>query len=92
MPITTTAPQESVRKESGELSPEELLTLPMAEYISYMKNRTPEQIAATRERLRVGTTPPRPLPPGKTLEDVIVGQVDFGVSDEELARILKEVS
>lgn len=92
MPTTTISPTRDTTPESGDLSPEELLALPLAEYITYMKNRTPKQIAAARERLHAGTQLPRPLPEGKTLEDVVVGQIDFGVSDVELSRILDDIS
>jgi hypothetical protein len=56
-----------------------------------MLNRTPEQIAADRARILAGSPEPRPLPPGKTLEDVIVGALRDDDSEEEILAALEEI-
>ena len=60
--------------------------------VAAMQNRTPEQIAATRARILALTPPPRPLPPGKTLEDVIVGKWPGDETDEQIQAALDELS
>jgi hypothetical protein len=60
--------------------------------IARMRNRTPEEIAAMRERVLAVTPPPRPLPPGKTLEEVIVGRWPGDETDEQIEAALDELS
>lgn len=54
--------------------------------------RTPAEIAAVRARLFAQSRPARPLPPGKTREDVIVGQWPGDETDEEIEAALAELS
>jgi len=57
-----------------------------------MLSRTPEQVREARARLFATARPARPLPPGKTLEDVIVGKWPGDETDEEIARALEDLS
>jgi hypothetical protein len=67
-------------------------TDPLAETIARFKARTPEEIMAARERLIAASPPPRPLPPGKTLEDVVCGQWPGDETDEEIEEALRKLS
>ena len=60
--------------------------------IARIANRTPAERAAARARLLKASRPARPLPPGKTLEDVVLGQWPGEESDEEVARTLERLS
>ena len=60
--------------------------------VAKMMNRTPEEIEATRARLFSEMEPPRPLPPGKTLEDMISGKWPGDETDEEVLRALEKLS
>jgi len=60
--------------------------------LAAMRNRTPEQIAEMRERVLAATRPPRSLPPGKTLADVIVGKWPGNETDEQIQAALEELS
>ena len=53
-----------------------------------MRNRTPEDIAAARALIQPG----RPLPPGKTLEDMVWGKWPGDETDEEINAALEELS
>ena len=55
-------------------------------------NRTPEERAATAQRMRALIVPGRPLPPGKTLEDVLVGQWPGVETDAQIEAALAELS
>lgn len=76
-----------------------LITLPSeSEYQTYEEalakatTRTPEDIAAARDRLLQASPPPRELPEGKTLEDVILGQWPGDETDEEIWAALEKLS
>lgn len=62
------------------------------EIMARITNRTPEQIAEAQHRAIAILPAPRPLPPGKTLEDVIYGQLPDDDPDKEIIAILKEIS
>ena len=47
--------------------------------IRWLTSRTPEEIMAAREELRKASRPPRPLPPGKTLSDMVEGKWPGGL-------------
>lgn len=64
----------------------------LAEAIARLKNRTPEQVAADRDRLLALSPPPRPLPPGKTLEDVLAGLWPGDETDEQVHEALEKLS
>lgn len=60
--------------------------------IAQMMNRPPEEVEETRARLFQEMEPPRPLPPGKTLYDVICGQWPGDETDEEVLAALAKLS
>ncbi len=60
--------------------------------VAQMINRTPEEIEQTRARLFQQMEPPRPLPPGQTLFDVICGKWPGDETDEEVLRALEKLS
>ena len=60
--------------------------------IRRLTDRTPEQVVADRERIMAASRPPRPLPPGKTLADVVVGSWPGDETDEQVRKALEELS
>ena len=54
-------------------------------------HRTPEQMAEARRRAQEDVIPGRPLPPGKTLEDVFVGAIQDDMTEEEVIQALKDL-
>ena len=64
----------------------------LARAIARLTRRTPEEIEATRARLVAEMEPPRPLPLGQTLEDVICGQWPGPETDEEVLQALGKLS
>jgi len=60
--------------------------------IRRLNSRTPEQIAADRERILARSRPARPLPPGKTWIDMVVGQWPGDETDEEIFEALRKLS
>jgi hypothetical protein len=58
----------------------------------WLANRTPEEIEATRRRLDAASRPPRPLPEGKTLSDMVCGTWPGDETDEEVAEALERLS
>lgn len=54
--------------------------------------RTPEEILADRARVEQASRPPRPLPPGMTLEEAVQGLWPGDDSDEEILRALERLS
>jgi hypothetical protein len=65
---------------------------PLAIAIARLRNRTPEQVAADRDRLLALSPPPRPLPHGKTLEDVLAGLWPGDETDEQVREALEKLS
>jgi hypothetical protein len=65
---------------------------PVDELVRAWKARTPEQIAAAREAVMKTVIPPRPLPPGKTLDDVVCGTWPGDETDEEIFAALERLS
>lgn len=59
---------------------------PLGRSVKEMLSRTPEQVREARARLFATARPARPLPPGKTLEDVVVGKWPGDETDHEVAR------
>ena len=55
-------------------------------------SRTPEQVEAARAALLAASTPPKPLPAGKTLEDVVAGAWPGDETDEQIRVALDELS
>ncbi|HZS04828.1 MAG TPA: hypothetical protein VFD58_08330 [Blastocatellia bacterium] len=64
----------------------------LEEAISVLVNRSPEEKAAARERLLQQSRPPRPLPEGKTLADVVCGQWPGDETDEQVNDALRRLS
>ena len=64
----------------------------LEEAIRKMTSRTHEEMLASRARILAKSRPPRPLPPGKTLEDVVAGTWPGDETDEEIFRALEELS
>jgi len=60
--------------------------------IRRLRNRTEEEILATRARILAASPPPRPLPEGKTFNDVIEGTWPGDETDEEIDAILEDLS
>ena len=54
-------------------------------------NRTPEQLAAARQLAEEHVIPGRPLPLGKTLEDVFVGAIQDDMTEEEFIRAVQDI-
>ena len=65
---------------------------PLAAAIRRLTSRTPEQVLADREEILRSSPPPRPLPPGKTLADVVVGTWPGDETDEEIFEMLEKLS
>ena len=85
--------QKLADKEAGtEPADKEVGTEPAGEALRAWLNRTPEQIAAAREAVMKTVIPPRPLPPGKTLEDVVCGIWPGDETDEEIFAALERLS
>ena len=51
-------------------------------------NRSPEEVAENRRRTMSKGRPPRPLPPGKTLEDVTAGIWPGDETDEQVREAM----
>ncbi|MBL8865617.1 MAG: hypothetical protein KF873_01700 [Gemmataceae bacterium] len=64
----------------------------LSEAVNRIINRTPEQKQADREALLKRARKGRPLPEGKTLEDVLVGQWPGDETDEQILKALDELS
>jgi hypothetical protein len=60
--------------------------------IAKLLNRTPAEVEAARARLFKASRPPRPLPEGKTLEDILVGQWPGDETDEQVYEALRKLS
>lgn len=80
--IIHTAPVVEEAEDSGALD----------RAVAKMISRTPQEIEATRARLFSEMEPPRALPPGKTLEDIISGKWPGEESDEEVLQALEKLS
>ena len=61
-------------------------------WLEGLKNRTDEEIEEARRRLAEGSPPPRPIPEGKTLEDMVVGTWPGDETDEQINEALKRLS
>lgn len=59
-------------------------------FVAAMKKRTPDEIAKAREQIRAGFLSPRPLPLGKTREDVFVGALP-GNDDADIIAALADM-
>ena len=92
----------------GVLTPREPLNLPegsvldvvlpkpqmtaLERELDWLMHRTSEDIQAACDRIDATSTPPRPLPPGKTLADMVQGTWPGEETDEEIRDILEKLS
>ena len=60
--------------------------------IARMTSRTPKEIASVRERILAATPPPRELPEGKTIFDVVMGKWPGDETDEQIYEALRKLS
>lgn len=60
--------------------------------IRWLTTRTPEAIARAREEIFSNSRPPRSIPEGKTLSDMIRGQWPGEETDEEVHDALEQLS
>jgi hypothetical protein len=60
--------------------------------LEWNANRTAKELAADREEIFANSRPPRPLPPGKTLADVVEGTWPGDETDEEVQAFLDRIS
>ena len=59
--------------------------------IERITNRSPEELRANWEYIVSVSPPPRPLPPGKTLDDMVMGQWPGDETDEEILAALEDL-
>ena len=64
----------------------------LAEAIAELLNQTPEKMEQARARILAASRPPRPLPEGKTLGDVLLGQWPGDETDEQVFEALRKLS
>ncbi|MGH9798832.1 MAG: hypothetical protein ACRD82_00565 [Blastocatellia bacterium] len=64
----------------------------LAKAMAKVLNRTPEERERDRAELYAASRPPRPLPEGKTLLDVVYGQWPGDETDEEVFEALRKLS
>lgn len=69
---------------------------PRNEYLDALarkhNHRTPEEVAADRAAILAVSRPARPLPPGKTLSDMVEGTWPGDETDEQIDHALRELS
>ena len=66
--------------------------LTFEEALAQVTNRTPEEVTAARDRLILASPPPRELPEGKSLEDVVMGKWPGDETDEQILEALRTLS
>ncbi len=81
------SPSSQIGNDADDTDPHAL-----AKAIAKLLNRTPEEVEAARVRLFKSSRPPRPLPEGKTLEDVLAGQWPGDETDEQVYEALRKLS
>ena len=64
----------------------------IARAVTRFQSRAPDQLLADRDRILGLTPPPRPIPEGKTLFDVVQGTWPGDESDEEIRAALERLS
>ncbi len=60
--------------------------------IEWLTNLSPEEKEQTRRELQAASRPPRPLPEGKSLSDMVCGTWPGDETDEEVAEALERLS
>ena len=67
--------------------------LTFEEKVQAVLNRTPEEREAMHRQARANIRPGRPLPEGKTWQDVFVGcMADIEADEKEILKALEELS
>jgi hypothetical protein len=67
--------------------------LTFEEKVQAVLNRTPEERDAMHQQAQANIRPGRPLPPGKTWQDVFVGSMaDVEQDEDEILKALEELS
>lgn len=66
--------------------------LTLEERLNTMMERTPEQFTEARRRILAASRKPRPLPPGKTLEAVVVGRLQDKEREDVMVAALQEIA
>ena len=64
----------------------------LARAVAKVLNRTPEEREQARARLLQSSRPPRPLPEGQTLFDVVCGKWPGDETDEQVLEALRKLS
>jgi hypothetical protein len=64
----------------------------LAEALQRARERTPEQLQADRADVLAGVRKGTPLPPGKTLDDMVRGKWPGDETDEQIRSALEELS
>lgn len=65
---------------------------PLEREIRWLTSRTPEEIMKAREELLKASRPARPLPPGKTLSDMVEGKWPGDETDDQIREALERLS
>jgi len=60
--------------------------------LEWLANLTPEDKEQARRELRAASRPPRPLPEGKSVSDMVCGTWPGDETDDEIARALERLS
>jgi hypothetical protein len=68
------------------------LNYALSDSMARWRNRSPEEVARTQAEYLALATPGKPLPPGKTLADMVVGQWPGDETDEEILAALERLS
>lgn len=76
--------QAIAERDALDGSAEQAETSALDKAVAAMTSRTPEQIAESRKRALAASPTPRPLPPGKTLADVVAGKWPGDETDEQI--------
>lgn len=64
----------------------------LAEAIARWRNRTPEEVTVMQKEYLALARPGKPLPPGKTLADMVLGKWPGDETDEEISAALERLS
>ncbi len=94
MPVADLSPQKTQKSERCPRPEKTVITIPTPsdDYVPRLRNRTVEQVERDAAALVSRDHKPHPLPPGKTVWDMIVGQWPGDETDEEIAAALAELS
>ena len=64
---------------------------PIPEFLTMLKNRSPEELEADRAEMLLRSPLPRPLPPGKTFAEAVREAWPSGDTDREIEDALRLV-